>query len=144
VLGRPAPGAAGLPTGDRPRARRAQPLLQVCAPAHRPPAERRQRARRGRPRPRPGAPGSRPLRSAEIRNMSQAALVLLGLLSVLALFYVVRWVTIERRNADGASRTPGFIHAVTGFVTNFFDTLGVGSFAPTTSVFKLFKLVPDE
>jgi uncharacterized membrane protein YfcA len=31
----------------------------------------------------------------------------------------------------------------TGFVTNFFDTLGIGSFAPTTSIFKFFKLVPD-
>ena len=75
--------------------------------------------------------------------MSQAALVLLGLLSVLALFYVARWIMIERR-AAGESRRPGLIQTVTGFVTNFFDTLGVGSFAPTTSVFKLFKLVPDE
>jgi uncharacterized membrane protein YfcA len=33
---------------------------------------------------------------------------------------------------------------VTGFVTNFFDTLGIGSFAPTTAVFKMMKLVPDE
>ena len=32
----------------------------------------------------------------------------------------------------------------TGFVTNFFDTLGVGSFAPTTSLYKLLRLVPDE
>ena len=31
----------------------------------------------------------------------------------------------------------------TGFVTNFFDTLGIGSFAPTTSIFKFFKTVPD-
>jgi uncharacterized membrane protein YfcA len=31
----------------------------------------------------------------------------------------------------------------TGFVTNFFDTLGIGSFAPTTAVFKFFKIVPD-
>jgi uncharacterized membrane protein YfcA len=30
-----------------------------------------------------------------------------------------------------------------GFVTNFFDTLGIGSFAPTTSAFKFFKMVPD-
>jgi uncharacterized membrane protein YfcA len=29
-------------------------------------------------------------------------------------------------------------------VTDFFDTLGIGSFAPTTSLFKFFKLVPDE
>lgn len=77
--------------------------------------------------------------------MSQAALVLLGLLSALALFYIVRWFMLERgRPATGAPRAPGFVQTVTGFVTNFFDTLGVGSFAPTTSVFKLSGLVPDE
>jgi uncharacterized membrane protein YfcA len=31
-----------------------------------------------------------------------------------------------------------------GFVTNFFDTLGIGSFAPTVSLFKFWKLVPDQ
>jgi uncharacterized membrane protein YfcA len=31
-----------------------------------------------------------------------------------------------------------------GFVTNFFDTLGIGSFAPTTAIFKLKGLVRDE
>ncbi len=31
-----------------------------------------------------------------------------------------------------------------GFVTNFFDTLGIGSFATTTSLFKLLRFVPDE
>ena len=31
----------------------------------------------------------------------------------------------------------------TGFVTNFFDTLGIGSFAPITAIFKFFKLVDD-
>jgi len=76
--------------------------------------------------------------------MSHAALVLLGLLAALALFYVVRWIMIERARAASATRAPGLIQTITGFVTNFFDTLGVGSFAPTTSVFKLFKLVPDE
>jgi uncharacterized membrane protein YfcA len=92
--------------------------------------------------------------------MSLAALVLLGLLSALALFYVARWIVLERRAAgaqprdtnsgaptaagDGAPVRPGLIQTITGFVTNFFDTLGVGSFAPTTSVFKLFNLVPDE
>lgn len=30
-----------------------------------------------------------------------------------------------------------------GFVTNFFDTLGIGSFATTTSFYKLWKLVND-
>ena len=31
-----------------------------------------------------------------------------------------------------------------GFGTNFFDTLGIGSYAPTTVLFRFFKLVPDE
>ena len=30
-----------------------------------------------------------------------------------------------------------------GAVTNFFDTLGIGSFAPTTAYLKLRKMVPD-
>jgi len=31
-----------------------------------------------------------------------------------------------------------------GLLTEFGDTLGIGSFAPTTALFKLFKMVPDE
>jgi uncharacterized membrane protein YfcA len=31
-----------------------------------------------------------------------------------------------------------------GFITNFFDTLGIGSFAPTTAAFRARRLVPDE
>lgn len=76
--------------------------------------------------------------------MSQAAIVLLALLAALALFYIVRWFLIERARASDVPRKPGLINTLTGFVANFFDTLGVGSFAPTTSVFKLFRLVPDE
>jgi uncharacterized membrane protein YfcA len=30
-----------------------------------------------------------------------------------------------------------------GALTNFFDTLGIGSFAPTTSLFRFLKMVPD-
>jgi len=75
--------------------------------------------------------------------MSLAARVLLGVLIALALFYIARWIVLERRARSGSS-TPGVVHPLVGFVTNFFDTLGVGSFAPTTSIFKLMKLVPDE
>lgn len=32
---------------------------------------------------------------------------------------------------------------IIGFATNFFDTLGIGSFAPTTALFKAFKQVND-
>lgn len=75
-------------------------------------------------------------------NISTAAFVLLALLAVIALLYIGRWLVLEKRRA--ASGKPGLVQTATGFVTNFFDTLGVGSFAPTTSVFKLFNLVPDE
>ena len=42
---------------------------------------------------------------------------------------------------DGAR--PGLQHLIIGFVTNFFDTLGIGSFATTTAIFKFRSLVPD-
>jgi uncharacterized membrane protein YfcA len=38
---------------------------------------------------------------------------------------------------------PSLAQTVIGFVTNFFDTLGIGSYATTTSIYKLFRLVPD-
>ena len=39
---------------------------------------------------------------------------------------------------------PGLTHGAIGFITNFFDTLGIGSFATTTTIYKLRQLVPDE
>ncbi len=41
----------------------------------------------------------------------------------------------------GTRPTPS--HLITGFVTNFFDTLGIGSFATTTAIFKFRSMVPD-
>jgi uncharacterized membrane protein YfcA len=41
------------------------------------------------------------------------------------------------------ARFPNLLHIVIGAVTNFFDALGIGSFATTTTAFRLFKLVPD-
>jgi uncharacterized membrane protein YfcA len=37
---------------------------------------------------------------------------------------------------------PTALQLVIGFVTNFFDTLGIGSYATTTAVYKLRRLVP--
>ena len=41
-------------------------------------------------------------------------------------------------------RPPTVLETTIGFVTNFFDTLGIGSFAPTTSLYRLKRLVADE
>ena len=55
---------------------------------------------------------------------------------------------VARARAAGAtgedSPHPTPLGLAIGFVTNFFDTLGIGSFAPTTAVFKLRGLVRDE
>jgi uncharacterized membrane protein YfcA len=77
--------------------------------------------------------------------LSLAAWVLLSALVALAVFYILRWFALGRAAVRGQEKeSPGLLHPAVGFVTNFFDTLGIGSFAPTTSVFKLLRLVPDE
>jgi uncharacterized membrane protein YfcA len=50
-----------------------------------------------------------------------------------------------RRRASGAGgpALPTRTEVAIGFVTNFFDTLGIGSYAPTTSLFRFFKVMPD-
>ena len=72
--------------------------------------------------------------------------MLLGALVAAGLVLVARW-TIETRRAvaEGVGvAAPAPLDLFIGFVTNFFDTLGIGSFATTTAAFRLFHLVPDE
>jgi uncharacterized membrane protein YfcA len=70
-------------------------------------------------------------------------LVLLGALIVTGLVLVIRWATAKRQDSGRAS-LPSPRQLAIGFVTNFFDTLGIGSFAPTTAAFRLLGVVPDE
>jgi uncharacterized membrane protein YfcA len=70
--------------------------------------------------------------------------LLLGALLTVAAAYILAWFLIERRRSRPDGRGPRVVELVTGFVTNFFDTLGVGCFAPTTAIFKIFKRVRDE
>jgi uncharacterized membrane protein YfcA len=58
------------------------------------------------------------------------------------IFYLV--VVIKGAKAKSAEGFPGPVPIGIGFVTNFLDTLGIGSFAPTTAMFKAWKLVKDE
>ena len=64
---------------------------------------------------------------------------LLFAIAALAVLFIVKW----KRAAAGTER-PTPLHAAIGFVTNFFDTLGIGSFATTTTAYKVMKLMPDE
>jgi len=56
----------------------------------------------------------------------------------LGVVFVLYLVTVVRAGLVA----PNPIYAITGFVTAFFDTLGIGSFATTTAVFKRRNLVP--
>jgi uncharacterized membrane protein YfcA len=79
----------------------------------------------------------------------EALFAVLGIWSGL---YLVFWIVLARRtpgighDENGKSkneRAPNVVDLTIGFVTNFFDALGIGSFATTTAVFKLRQMVPD-
>ena len=62
-------------------------------------------------------------------------------LGVVALIIIAALVRVLPSHREGL---PKPLEVGIGFITNFFDTLGIGSFAPTTSLFKAWRLVPDE
>jgi len=64
----------------------------------------------------------------------------LGLMTGLFGFYYLRDVRQHKEELVG-EKWPGLLG--TGFFTNFLDTLGIGSFAQQTSIFKFFRLVDD-
>jgi uncharacterized membrane protein YfcA len=77
---------------------------------------------------------------------------LLTALGVLTAVYLGGWsraIRDARATAKAADspatdgRFPDAAQLATGAVTNFFDTLGIGSFATTTAAFRLRKMVPD-
>ena len=75
--------------------------------------------------------------------MSAKSFLLIALAIFGALFLAVWARAILKEKGSGAI-LPTWGQSAIGFVTNFFDTLGIGSFAPTTSIFKLRRIVPDE
>lgn len=73
-----------------------------------------------------------------------ASRALLIALSLTVAWYVWKWWAIERARPSEGTSIPRAGDGALGLVTNFFDTLGIGSFAPTTAVFKLLGRMPDE
>ena len=70
--------------------------------------------------------------------------VLLATLLIITAGYSVLWAVEARRRRMAARATPDATGLGIGFVTNFFDTLGIGSFATTTSIYRLLGIVRDE
>ena len=65
------------------------------------------------------------------------------LLALLAMIAVAFLVTLLQQALSKKQASPNIEAIGLGAVTNFFDTLGIGSFAPTTAYMKLRKMAPD-
>jgi uncharacterized membrane protein YfcA len=82
-------------------------------------------------------------------NAKTGLLLALGLIAVIYIAFLGAEL-VRRRRAQVASGgaiesdSPTGAGLLTGFVTNFFDTLGIGSYATTTSIFRFWRMVPDE
>src|SRR5262245_5266056 len=73
--------------------------------------------------------------------MSVKGALFLALVAV-QLHFLITWVRLARGRGEALPRA-GARDATIGFVTNFFDTLGIGSFATTTSIWKFLRSVDD-
>ena len=78
-------------------------------------------------------------------TLTTALLLCLAIIAAIYAAILAKAMIGNRRTfAADSSIAPPPAATVTGFVTNFFDTLGIGSFATTTSIFRQWRLVPDE
>jgi len=69
--------------------------------------------------------------------------ILLAVLVMSGIAFIFAWRRVVKIGQD-TRRSPSPIQLGIGFVTDFFDTLGIGSFATTTAAYKLFNIVRDE
>jgi uncharacterized membrane protein YfcA len=74
--------------------------------------------------------------------LPSAKALLFGVLVAMGVVFIAIWARQPR--GPGARVRPTAKDVAIGFVTNFFDTLGIGSFATTTSLYKLTGTVADE
>jgi uncharacterized membrane protein YfcA len=75
--------------------------------------------------------------------MPDPKILLLALLLALTAAFVLFWIAQERARPQPEPLLNGS-HTLVGFVTDFLDTLGIGSFALTTTIYKLWRMVPDQ
>jgi len=73
--------------------------------------------------------------SAWLLDPRDALLVVLAIVALAYVVLIARATLRGKAAGDPATATTGGI--ATGFLTNFFDTLGIGSYATTTTIFRL-------
>lgn len=75
-------------------------------------------------------------------NPISVLLIALGIFAAGYLYVFISGLLRDARNGETLAPKP--LMGIISFVANFFDTLGVGSYATTTAMIRFFKLVPDE
>ena len=79
--------------------------------------------------------------------MEPKTILLAGMILIGVVYFVFWFTTVTRQRAAKADATPLAPQPATlgiSFVANFFDTLGIGSYATTTSMFRFWNVVRDE
>ncbi|MSO61962.1 MAG: permease [Acidobacteria bacterium] len=79
--------------------------------------------------------------------MEPKTILLAGMILIGVVYFVFWFTTVTRQWAAKADTTPLAPPPATlgiSFVANFFDTLGIGSYATTTSMFRFWNVVRDE
>jgi uncharacterized membrane protein YfcA len=79
--------------------------------------------------------------------MSDPKTILLALLGVIAVVFTGYWfvsIAASRRSSGTAERAmPNGYELAVGFITDFLDTLGIGSFATTTTLYRARRTIDD-
>ncbi len=83
-----------------------------------------------------------PSTAPSLLNPKTALIAALVAIGVWFVAFAWRVMTQRRQEGDVIAPTPPLL--AVGFGTNFFDTLGIGSFATTTAAVRHWRLMPDE
>jgi uncharacterized membrane protein YfcA len=70
--------------------------------------------------------------------------ILLAALVLISVVFCAFWVAVVRAGHSMGPAAPGVVRIAIGFVSNFFDTLGISSFATTTTMLRMRGLVDDQ
>jgi len=81
---------------------------------------------------------------ASLAGQVPAKTALLVTLGVIGIFFIWYWGSTIRRRGGAEPVAPTPTGLGIGFVTDFLDTLGIGSFATTTTLFEWSRTVRDE
>ena len=79
---------------------------------------------------------------ALLNGLNPGQVLLFGALALAGVVFVIGWIGCRKRM--GHAPGPNLLDMATGFIVALGDTLGIGSFAPTTAIFKLRRNVADE